>query len=273
MNGVIKACAHGSFHLTKLTSNSRDVLQTIPVGERAKELRSLDLDHDCLPIEQALGVHWVVEFDSIGFRITTKDKLLTRRGILSTVGSIYDPLGIAASVLLPGKKILQDLCREKMDWDDEIPDEYRNHWEKWKSSLPLIEKFSMDRCLKPANFGRIVSQEVRSFSDARSTRYRQVSYLRQENDQGDVHCAFLTGKARLTPTKPITILCHELTTAVLSVCVTDMLVREMDNPPDTRFYWTDSTTVPKYINNERVRHKIFAANHVQMIRDIMLTPN
>jgi hypothetical protein len=66
------------------------------------------------------------------FVFTIKDKPLTRRGILSTIGSIYDPLGIAAPVLLPGKMILQDLCQEKADWDDEIPDTYRHRWEEWK---------------------------------------------------------------------------------------------------------------------------------------------
>jgi hypothetical protein len=107
--------------------------------ERSKELRSLDLDNNNLPIEQALGVHWQVESDKLGFRIALQDKPLTRRGILSTIGSIYDPLGIAAPALLPGKKILQDLCRDKADWDDEIFDEYRYRWQEWRRSLHLLE--------------------------------------------------------------------------------------------------------------------------------------
>ena len=136
MHNVIDACAHGGFHLTKLTSNDRRVLETIPTEERTKELRSLDLNHHCIPVEKALGFHWHVESDKFSFRITIKEKPLTRRGILSTIGSIYDPLGIAAPVLLPGKKILQDLCKERVDWDDEIPDIYRHGWEEWKGSLP-----------------------------------------------------------------------------------------------------------------------------------------
>ena len=96
MHSVIDAFAiNGGFHLTKLTSNDQTVLETIPAEERTKELRSLDLNHHDLPIERALGVHWHVESDKFGFRITIKDKPLPRRGILSTIGSIYDPLGIA----------------------------------------------------------------------------------------------------------------------------------------------------------------------------------
>jgi hypothetical protein len=47
-----------------------------------------------------------------------KDKPLTRRGVLSTISSIYDPIGMAAPILLPGKKIFQELCRDKVDWDN-----------------------------------------------------------------------------------------------------------------------------------------------------------
>lgn len=37
-----------------------------------------------------------------------KRKALTRRGILSSVSSIYDPLGFLAQVILPAKQILQN---------------------------------------------------------------------------------------------------------------------------------------------------------------------
>ena len=242
-------------------------METIPTEERTKELRSLDLNHHCIPVERALGVRWHVESDKFGFRITIKDKPLTRRGILSTIGSMYDPLGIAAPVLLPGKKILQDLCIERTDWDDEIPDIYRLRWEEWKGSLPRLEKFDLNRCFKPDNFGTVVSRQIHSFSDASLTGYGQVSYLRQENDLGQIHCAFLMGKARCSPIKQVTIPRLELTAAMVSVRVSNMLVKELDVAPDNRFYWTDSTTVLKYLTNEKARYKTFVTNRVQTIKD------
>ena len=154
-------------------------------------------------------------------------------------------------MLLPGKVILQDLCREKADWDDEIPDTHRQRWEEWKRSLPLLEEFDLNRCYKPDNFGTIVSQQMHSFSDASSTGFGQVSYLRLENDLGQIHCAFLLGKARCSPIKQTTIPRLELTAAVLSVRVANMLVKELDVVLDNRFYWTDSTTVLKYLINEK----------------------
>ena len=111
ISSVRPACAAGGFKLGKFVSNRREVLVTIPQEERAQDVRTLDLTTDHLPIERALGVQWAVESDTLGFRIILKDKPFTQRGILSTICSVYDPLGIAAPFLLVGKKILQDLCR------------------------------------------------------------------------------------------------------------------------------------------------------------------
>ena len=241
------------------------MLESIPEKERSKEIKSLDLNHDHLPIERALGVQWAIESDELGFKITLNDRPLTRRGVLSTISSIYDPLGMAAPSLLPGKKILQDLCRENLDWDDDLPDEYPSRWEKWRAALPRLEQFSVARCLKSKNFGSVVSKQVHSFSDASLIGYGQVSYLRQVNDKGEIFCAFLMGKSRLTPLKPVTIPRLELTAAVLSAKIGSMMKEELEISED--IYWTDSTTVIKYVNNEQARFQTFVANRVQAIRD------
>ena len=78
----------GGFRLTKWISNSRKVLETIPEEERAKEVKTLDLSEDDLPVERALGVKWCVETDTFGFKVDVKLKPPTRRGILSVVSSV-----------------------------------------------------------------------------------------------------------------------------------------------------------------------------------------
>ena len=196
-----------------------------------------------------------------------KDQPLTRRGILSTISSVYDPLGIAAPFLLVGKQILQDLCRTKLSWDEEVSEEFRVRWENWKSQLPALERFSMERCFKPENFGTVVSRQIHNFSDASSTGYGQASYLRIENAKGDIHCAFLMGKARVAPVKTTTIPRLELTTATVSVRVGEMIGNELDEPVESKTYWTESTTVLKHIRNDKKRFHVFVANRVQMIRD------
>ena len=266
IQGLCQACEHGGFNLTKFTSNSRAVLESIPTEKRSKEARDLDLGHDRLPVERALGVLWCVESDVFKFRIVINDKPPTRRGILSVISSIYDPLGFAAPFTLPAKKILQDLCREDIGWDDTIPDQYQTRWAKWLSELPLLEQFKANRCVKPPEFGTVTSQQVHLFSDASSMGYGTVAYLRLCDDSNRVQCTFLMGKSRLAPIKSVTIPRLELTAATTSIRVGEMLKREVDGDPEF-VYHTDSTTVLRYIANERQRFHVFVANRVQLIRD------
>lgn len=56
----------------------------------------IDLDRDHIPFERALGVVWKIEEDAFGFPVTLKKQALTKRGILSVISSVYDPLGFLA---------------------------------------------------------------------------------------------------------------------------------------------------------------------------------
>ena len=122
------ACKTGGFHLTKWTSNSREVLESIPGSELSKEIRNLDLLNDELPVERALGMEWCVQTDKFKFRSTDKNKSSSRRGILAVVSAVYDPLGTVSQFVLRAKILLQSLCRLKFGWDDLIPDEHLSTW-------------------------------------------------------------------------------------------------------------------------------------------------
>lgn len=259
-------CAKGGMRLHKFISNSKEVIETTDPEDRAKELKDLDLNSDSLPVERALGVHWCVETDTLQFRITLQDKPLTRRGILSTVSSVYDPLGFLAPVVLTGRQILQSLCRDRYDWDDPVPDLLRQKWEKWRNSLCCLEKLKIKRCFKPHAFGRLQSAELHHFSDASDHGYGQCSYLRLVNNEGQVHCSFVMGKARVTPLKHVTIPRLELTAALLSVKVSTMLQQELEYESLTDVFYTDSQVVLGYIKNDARRFHVFVANRVQQIR-------
>jgi len=86
----------------------------------------LDFDHTLT--ERALGVQWHVTPDTFGFKIATKDKPLTIRGILSVISSIYNPLGFVALFHLSAKTLLQNICRKQLGWDDFIPEEDLLYW-------------------------------------------------------------------------------------------------------------------------------------------------
>jgi len=87
-----------------------------------------------------------------------------------------------------------------------------------------------------------------------------------KNDQGQIHCSFVIGKARVTPLKPITVPCLELTAAVVSVKTSEQLQRELEYEEVRDVFWTDSKVVLGYIANE-TRFHIFVANRVLQIQD------
>lgn len=256
----------GGFHLTKWISNSRELLSSIPKEERAENVIDLDLDQDKLPIERALGTQWSAESDEFCFKIVIKERPLTRRGILSTVSSIYDPLGLLSPVILPAKFILQELCRLKLGWDDKIPDEYESVWLRWLKDLPELSQLSIPRCYKPPDF-LVKSNELHHFSDASESGYGSVSYLRQVSYDERIHCSLVLGKARVTPLKSISIPRLELTAATVSARIDSMLQKELDLPLESSTFWTDSTAVIRYVENENRRFQTFVANRIAIIRD------
>ena len=257
--------AKGGFRLTKWVSNAYDVIQSVPVSERASSVKELDLEN--LPVERALGILWDVQSDTFRFKIAVKDRPPTRRGILSVISSIYDPLGFVAPLILPAKAILRDLCRKGLDWDDRIPLEDLKRWQDWLQELPKLEQFAVERCLRPKNFGRIVSSQLHNFSDASGEGYGAVTYLRVVNEAGNVHCAFLMGKSRQTPQKSVTIPRLELSAAVVATRLNKMMQHELDVALEEEFFWTDSTCVLSYITNKEKRFQTFVANRITTIHE------
>ena len=261
-----EVCSSGGFRLTKWLSNSREVLKTIPEADRAKDVRSLDLSQDPLPSDRALGMMWNVERDTFGYSIDLHNKPATRRGILSTVSSVYDPLGLIAPVILPAKQILQNLCQLRLGWDQQIPCDYQTIWQKWLREVPKLSRFEVNRCIKAPDFGPFKAQ-LHHFSDASEVGYGTATYLRMENDNDQVHCSLLMSKSRVSPLKQISIPRMELTAATVAVKVNHMIQKELDIPIEETFFWTDSMTVLRYINNDSLRFHTFVANRVALIRE------
>ena len=248
----------GGFRLTKWWCNSKDVLETIPNADRAPSIFDLDLKAEELPIERTLGVQWSME----------TDMSYTRRGILSVTSSIYDPLGIISPVVPSAKKLIQDLCKQGLSWDEEIKEEEAERWKKWLSELPKLSQISLARCLKPADFGVAVFTELHHFADASQIAYGAVPYARFVNEERNaVHCSFLVGMSRLAHVKPMTIPRLELSAAVVAVKLDRTLREELEIKIDRSVFWSDSTAVLQYIKNEDKRFHRFFANRLAVIQD------
>ena len=134
------ALASANLRLHKVVSNSVRVMEAFPTEDLAKDIRSLDLHQDNLQAQRSLGVFWSLETDEFTYKVSIPDKPLKRRGVLSVVNSVYDPLGLAAPALLHGRLLLQQLvsmgkkktATAPLGWDDPLPQELSLGWQSGK---------------------------------------------------------------------------------------------------------------------------------------------
>ncbi|XP_074624370.1 uncharacterized protein LOC141882312 [Acropora palmata] len=145
-----------------------------------------------------------------------------------------------------------DLCGIKLEWDEEIPPQYILRWENWLLDLRKLSSFCISRCLMPEEFGQVASSQLHHFPDGSEDGYGSVSYLRLVNEEGNIHCALLFGKSRVTPLKAVTIPRLELSAATMSVRHARMLKREIEIPLSMpSMFWSDSMSVLRYIKNDQ----------------------
>ena len=221
--GLVRQLRHllekGGFRLTKWYSNSREVMKTIPETERAKSVKYLELDR--LPTESALGIKWNTEEDKFEWDVSEKmlqlvnEASVTRRAIVSAVYSLFDPLGFIAPYVMKAKLLLPMLCRKGVGCPTSRKREAQ--WKLWLADLPKLQAIRVDRCFKHVGFGVVKEIQLHLFSDASRLDYSAVAYLRLEDTNEQIHCAFVMGKSRLAPLREISIPRLELTAAVISV--------------------------------------------------------
>lgn len=98
--------------------------------------------------------------------------------------------------------------------------------------------------------GRLASAQLHHFADASEEGFGTVTYLLLHDDSGQTHRAFVMGKARVAPLKLVTIPRMELTAAVVASRMDNLWRKELHMDLEESAFWTDSTSVLKYIKNE-----------------------
>ena len=89
-------------------------------------------------METALGVLWNIEEDVFKFKVNMKEKPKTRRDMLSTLSSVYDPLGFVAPFILQGKRILQHLSDETLQCDEIFPQSIQDNWKELQRNIQQL---------------------------------------------------------------------------------------------------------------------------------------
>lgn len=270
LSQVRDTVASGGFELVSFNSNSEEVLSSLREVNSPKDVKQpLILSN---PNSKALGVTWNMAEDLFTYTIKLDEKLsqspCTKRSVLKTVASVYDPLGICSPVIVVGRKIFQESCRLKCDWDEELPEHIRDSWKNWLRDVKDLESFSVPRCLKLLSDHDNVTLHI--FTDGSETAYGAVAYLEfsYKDDQRE-SSSILSSKSRLTPICNRTLKTVpriEMCGAKLGVDLAQKIVSESTFSFIAVRYWCDSQTVLKYIKNEESRFQRFIANKVSFIR-------
>lgn len=136
--------------MRSFNSNSQQVIKSLS-DESSGGTKVLD-DKINFTTERVLGIYWNTETDTftsslkfVKFNLQTDDFAPTKCELLSTVMSVFDPLGFLAHFVVYAKLLLQEIWRHKVEWDDALPTALKNKWILWLDQLCKVEQVHIPR--------------------------------------------------------------------------------------------------------------------------------
>lgn len=263
---TIQLLSKGGFDLRKWISNCPELVSNMPRSHLEKPLHFQSSDN---PFYSVLGIKWVSETDQFAYRLQIPDKPLTKRNILSAIAQIFDPCGFLAPVIFWAKALLQLLWTLGLQWDELVPGDITEKWEKFCSQIPELNKIHIFCYLSLYD---AVDVQLHGFSDGSEAGYGAAVYVRMLSADGNVSVSLLIAKSRVAPLKRISVprleLCGaHLLTELLNYSVN--LISQQCRISSTKA-WCDSSVVLSWIHTPPYRLKVYIANRVAQIQD--LTP-
>ena len=180
---------------------------------------------------------WDKENDTIAASLPLEKAEPRKRGILSKVAKIYDPLGLASPISLGGKLLYRDVCDAKRNWDDKLPNELMQNWVQWEERLP--EQLTVPRSLA-VHQEEVQSIELHAFGDASGKGVAAVVYAVVVQELG-VNQGLVAAQVRLAK-KGLTIPRLELVSGYMAVNLLTNVTEALKGFLLTgKYCWLDST--------------------------------
>ncbi|XP_060882006.1 uncharacterized protein LOC132953650 [Metopolophium dirhodum] len=259
---LINTLARSGLELKKWASNTPELLE---------QLRPEDCSGDLLAFEQndathvVLGMRWNHDQDYFSFGINNFKMIPTKRGVLSMIARIFDPLGLLAPATFYAKSIMQRVWVAQISWDDQLPSDIAEDWCDFYHSLGWLVGMKIPRYI---GCSAGCSYDLCGFSDASTKGYAAVAYLRVTAKSGSVDVYLLGSKTKLAPMKTSTIPRLELSGAVLLALWLGRIKRALEPQLEISnvFAWSDSTIVLSWLGNTHTSFKTFVSNRIFQIQ-------
>ena len=166
------------------------------------------LESSELPNVKTLGVRWNASEDVFTFVVKESNlSFYTKRGLLSRIATLFDPLQYLAPYIIRAKLALQEAWLRGPGC--EFPDDLKLITYQWAKQLPKAPQVKIPRCYRQHEEA-VEDVTLHAFVDASRRAYATVSYARYEHASGQISVA-------LTPIKSVSVPRFELMAAVLGV--------------------------------------------------------
>lgn len=265
---------NGGFEIRNWTSNSNKVLAALCGAANGE--KSLNLTAS-LSTEKVLGLWWCTSTDCFTFKVNWNrlghdllegNRRPTKREVLRTMMSLYDPLGLISHYLMYLKVLLQEIWRTGVGWDDEINQQCFEKWRTWLKLLPEIEGLKIPRCYRfQTAAGNQTEIQLHTFVDASENGMAAVVYLRFA-EKGVIECCLVGAKTKVAPLKYLTIPRLELHAAVIGARLANFISHGLTIQISRFVFWSDSRNALSWIRADHRKYSQYVATRVSEILDL-----
>ena len=182
----------------------------------------------------------------------------TKREVLTTLASIYDPLGMLTSFTINMKIFIQNLWEKGLERDDKLNDKDKETWKKMTQDIYNLSSIQIPRFIGNRK------SKLLCFCDSSNKAYAAAIYLRVVRD-GKVSVNLLFSKSRNAPKKKLTIPRLELMSTLIGVRSLRFVANEMKLNDHEKILWTDSQCVLSWLKQEKNKDT-FVRNRVLEIK-------
>lgn len=187
---IIALLARGGFTIRQWASNDERIIQDLTTNALHANF-ILDEDHTL----KILGMTWRTRDDKIYYSVQPINiaERLTKRNVLSEIAKIFDPLGLLGPIMLYAKRLMQDVWRSGVQWNESVPQCIHTDWSEFVRQLNFINQISFDRKLMIENCKDIQIHEI---CDASNIGYGACLYVRSNDRFGNTIIKLLCAKSR-----------------------------------------------------------------------------
>ena len=258
--------------LCKIYTDSKLVAKSLPKDLLAKEISFEDKD-PLFDANKVLGMKWEAQSKYFTYDVKFKTveewkqacgvSVWTKRAILKTTASTYDPLGLISPIVMFPRTIIQELWSKKLDWDDPLEDAYCIRWENCLKNLLDVKKLSFFRWSYDFPGSKL---ELHIFCDASERAFASCVYTRVDSGGGEMRSNLLMSKSRVSPIKNESIPRLELVACVIGTRLCYAVNLTYKVPNERIFYHTDSRNALYWINTPAYKSKTYVYNRSSEIQ-------